>query len=442
MSLTTFRNHWEHPTGILSVLLLVRGDVIQKALAQLAGGPYYITPVAFSFGWVSYAVTTLLSALGEGKLMPDVDCSSIAVNAREASRRTNGSWVLGRLLRDWEMRAEYGYKDAALVVTVFQFVGNDQHQRCLLARSRGSDVERDRRRGSEQRKRQQGVPTLDRIWFAGFGVILTQCVIAVIAMCTTGSWLTLTVTVGGTILALAGGALPQWRHEKWNCRKSDPAGEHGTKSAKTVVLTRGNGHRHVIIIVDSDRLGIDLEDLAAGRVDRSQSTLPAVLILAILWVGLLLLAGNSTDNSWFLVAIGSLGMAQNVVTAAYPRHAGALGIHLGRPDFILPDPPSKDHEGKEKCNKVFQVIKKTERRMYEAYGTPRVGMSLLSIFFPAGLRPHEVQWQEEQEQKYKEADQGNNTADENKAAIAMLDDFPTNLTTSKRHLKDERRRSS
>jgi hypothetical protein len=44
-----FRDVWSSPAGYAStILLLIGGDVVLRALAQLAGGR--ITPVAFSFG--------------------------------------------------------------------------------------------------------------------------------------------------------------------------------------------------------------------------------------------------------------------------------------------------------------------------------------------------------------------------------------------------------
>lgn len=43
-----FKAQWKHPSDVFSVLLLVGGDVVAAATAQLAGG--WITPVAFSFG--------------------------------------------------------------------------------------------------------------------------------------------------------------------------------------------------------------------------------------------------------------------------------------------------------------------------------------------------------------------------------------------------------
>jgi hypothetical protein len=47
----SFRNEWKSPSNYaFTILLLLGGDVVARALAQLAGGK--LTPVAFSFGTV------------------------------------------------------------------------------------------------------------------------------------------------------------------------------------------------------------------------------------------------------------------------------------------------------------------------------------------------------------------------------------------------------
>lgn len=43
-----FLTQWTQPGDVFSVLLILGGDVVARALAQLAGG--WLTPVAFSFG--------------------------------------------------------------------------------------------------------------------------------------------------------------------------------------------------------------------------------------------------------------------------------------------------------------------------------------------------------------------------------------------------------
>lgn len=53
---------WKNPRDILSVLLLLGPEIVQHAVAQLAGR--IVTPVAFSFGWVAYSSILLLSSVG------------------------------------------------------------------------------------------------------------------------------------------------------------------------------------------------------------------------------------------------------------------------------------------------------------------------------------------------------------------------------------------
>src|SRR5271169_122998 len=64
------RTQWTNPGDIFTLLLLIGGDIVQKALAQLVGvrislskkGDGFgipLTPVAFSFGWAAYAFASL-----------------------------------------------------------------------------------------------------------------------------------------------------------------------------------------------------------------------------------------------------------------------------------------------------------------------------------------------------------------------------------------------
>ena len=61
-TLQQLAEQFRNPSDILSVLLLLGPDVIRAALAQMSGSKF--VPVAFSFGWVAYAVSALLSAFG------------------------------------------------------------------------------------------------------------------------------------------------------------------------------------------------------------------------------------------------------------------------------------------------------------------------------------------------------------------------------------------
>lgn len=48
-----FAAQWVNPGDIFSVLLILGPEIVEQAVAQLAGRS--INPVAFSFGWVSYS---------------------------------------------------------------------------------------------------------------------------------------------------------------------------------------------------------------------------------------------------------------------------------------------------------------------------------------------------------------------------------------------------
>lgn len=83
------KSQWQNPGDIFSLLLLVGGDVVQKAVAQLVGVRFrvmqrsaaiYLTPVVFSFGWVAYAFTSLAAALGDHGLMPAPDTETQVIN--------------------------------------------------------------------------------------------------------------------------------------------------------------------------------------------------------------------------------------------------------------------------------------------------------------------------------------------------------------------------
>ncbi|RAR13020.1 hypothetical protein DDE83_003686 [Stemphylium lycopersici] len=279
---------WSNPSDTLSVLLLLGADVVQRAVAEQSGRS--ITPVAFSFGWVAYATGALLSAFGDGRLMPDSDINNtLVISAVTGHQRTSKNWVLGRLLRDFdddndaemeneEAHASTGTTDPdtdkvkraseppavaweALRVSVYEF---DKQPPCL-----------------------HGVPAVDWVWLSGFGIILVQLVIAIIPWISGGSWAAFLTTASGNILALIGGSLPQWKAEKWACPKNGGA---------TVAITQGNGSRHVVVIKGERGYGLDLEVHANIEVFPTDKTCSALGYLAV------------SKTSWRREFIGTLAL--------------------------------------------------------------------------------------------------------------------------------------
>ncbi|KAL0564947.1 hypothetical protein V5O48_017089 [Marasmius crinis-equi] len=349
---STFASTWQNPSDTLSILLIIGGDIVLQALAQLTGRA--VAPVAFSFGWVAYSFYTLKSVAGDGRLLPPPDYPVKVVNASNGYRRDNKSWVLGRLFRDFERELP---DDVGLSVTVFEAV-------------KGKDGE------------VAGVPSIDWCWISGFIVIAIQFGIAAIPCGLHRNWGILLVTAGGTVLSLVTGMLPQWGAEKWACRKH---------SKKVIGLTGGNGSRHVMVIISKGH-GLDLEDLAAAgspRLNRRGTaaesatvgglalsfwvTRFACLALALLWIVFLITVTALEEDAWYLLAVGGIGMVQNVIVAGAKRDAGTSGIHLEEIE-------------------VFRQFKVMDTLMDLEDAYKHVGKSLLSEFFPDGLRTAEQDW--------------------------------------------------
>ncbi|KAF2501714.1 hypothetical protein BU16DRAFT_500996 [Lophium mytilinum] len=368
-----FKAQWASPSNYaFTVLLLLGGDVVSRALAQLAGGR--ITPVAFSFGWVSYATSAINSAIGENKLMPGADTPCTVINAANGQSRGNGSWVLGRAMRDFEywMGNPVREKVKELKNGKWQY---DKDQ----AASKGLDpshVEFPAHAGlvvsfwkfDPDKKHQFQKPGRDLLFWSGIVVAIIQIGVSAIPLGIYGNWGVFLVTVSAIILCLLTGCQRQWRREKWACRQIEP----GKK--RTYIMTRGNGAQHVIV-VECDGCGLNLEDLCTGfdNLDSpaiSKTTRFGMVILGVLWVILLITSSALTDQSWFLIAVGGIGMLQNMFVAGWSRKPEALGLPL-KYTTVIGSP------------KVVAAIIESERAF------PTVGRALVGTFFPGGLFPSE-----------------------------------------------------
>ena len=209
-------------------------------------------------------------------------------------------------------------------------------------------------------------PAPDWIWYLGAATIVLQLGIAVVPYALYADWGILLITLCGTALAFCHGALPQWRLEKWKGRKNPK---------KIVSITRGNGSENVMVVL-GNRNGIDLEDLAGARVPELPHTRFFAAILAVAWLVLLITVAGFKIDSWYLLGIGLVGMAQNVVAAGATRSMSAHGIPL---EFI------------EKIQ--YEKVMKTLQELEDKY--PSVGASLLPVFFPGKLREDEQKWWDE-----------------------------------------------
>jgi hypothetical protein len=301
-----------------------------------------------------------MSVVGDNQLMPDApDCPSIVVNCRNAYTRTNHSWILGRILRDHEASHEVDITKESIRIDIFTLTGND------------------------------GRPDIDPKWICSWVVIVVQHILAAIPWILYGDWTTLMVTFCGTIGALATGMLPQWNEEKWASRKID--------SDKIVALTRGNGHHHVMLFINEGKFPAwDIEALAGGAGRSRSETRFVCVLLAVWWTLLLITVSGLHANTWFLLGVGGIGMLQNVYLAGASRTAGAFNIHVKRyadcPVIIgyrrskpLDTPLAEllSSEGQfeplDKIGGVMGALMALEQRF------PKVGSSLVTVFFPGSL---------------------------------------------------------
>ena len=298
-------NQWANPGDILSLLLLIGGNIIQQAIAQLIGHnvrlpcmgtrSLSIAPVAFSFGWAAYAFSNLLAVIGDMRLMPTNDSPAILVNCSNGFARETRSWVLGRLLRDHESRHD------------------------VDGRSKSDGGRAESIRIDVFNLHPVSTPERDLVWWLGWLVILAQIGIAILPWGLYGDWGILLVTLCGTYLAATTCAMPQWQQEKWAGRK--------LRRDKVTCLTRGNGYPHIMVFIG--RQGSwDLEHLATGIAIPRAETRWESLVLAILWICLLISVSGLRKHTWFLIAIGGIGMLQNVLAAGISREPSASNFHV------------------------------------------------------------------------------------------------------------------
>jgi hypothetical protein len=391
------RTQFSNPSDILSLLLIVGSDIVQKALAQFVGvRPFKwapdisLTPVAFSFGWVAYAFMSLMSVAGDERLMPDTpDCPSILINCENAYIRTNNSWVLGRILRDYEdkllKKANYSMRIDIFTATQVKDIRS----------------------------------SIDYKWIFGWLVILVQQVIAFIPWILYGDWAIFMVTAAGTIFALIYGSLPQWSAEKWSTREI----RDGKK--KIVCLTRGNGHRHALVLICKGPMW-DLEAMASAVPSERRGTRSISLILTIGWTLLLITVSGLKQNTWFLIGVGGMGMLQNYFAAGRPRTPAAFGFHLEpynpvetiigyrenpKDKAIDADNSDEEEDAPNDQNTPSVVMTRLPHNVREGPGVmgalmaledemKGAGAALATVFFPGGIKYEPERYRFNREKKY------------------------------------------
>lgn len=307
--------------------------------------------------------------------MPAADYPCKVINGRNGFVRDNSSWIIGRIVRDFETWMDRGQPEPYVRNCVENLINDQWEKEKAKAIANADGVasialpERPRKVGLcvsiyKAKDPMPGYPGYDRPYMTGLFIGIVQLGLAAIPCGLFGDWGILLVTAAGIVLSFVSGALPQWAEEKWACQRG---------TTKTIVLTRGNGSQHAIAII-GDGKGLDLEDLAA--VDStslsSRQTRFATIVLAILWILLLITAAGIQRNTWFLLAVGGVGILQNIYAAGINRSPEAFGVPL---EFVevIGEP------------KVMSTLFEVEERY------PRLGRSMLSTFFPGDLHQEEIE---------------------------------------------------
>ncbi|KAJ5767328.1 uncharacterized protein N7511_004944 [Penicillium nucicola] len=410
---SSFREQWVNPSDLFSILLIIGGDVIRLALAAVTGG--HIAPVTFSFGWVSYAISALLTVLSEDRLMPPCPDSSLRViNLGSGYTRFNRSWTLGRVFQNYEfwMPVEVKerlqshpvlYKDEEACVADTdmpkkatatteipfnsrKFVSPHQARLCVGVYEWALN-------GNHRVAK----PHADWVYWLGIAVTVVQLGVSAIPFGLYRDWSIFLVTVAGTILAYASGALPQWRKEKWACRTLE--------KRKDIALTLGNGTQHVIVVLGANG-GLDLEDMAGGQLSHDENegwtrrgrlmqlmspgntTRLMTFLLAVLWLLLLLSSTGIKQHSWYLLAVGGIGMLQNLITAGAPRKPAMLGVPL---QLAMRLDTRNEANATPMVFAEFKVMHTLMKLELEIKGA---GRALLPEYFPGGgsLQSWEEEW--------------------------------------------------
>lgn len=301
----------------------------------------------------------------------------MVINGRTGYARQNCSWIIGRIVRDFDSWMDEGLPNKPIRSRLHAMLD----QRWQIDQERARSIESDPEKVTRPLRTglcvsiysadhaNPGYPGYDIVYRIGFATSILQLGIAAIPCGLYGDWGIILITGSGVFLSFAMGCIPQWSREKWACRLN---------SKKTVILTTGNGSQHAIVIM-GDGKGLDLEDLATGPstadIFISSWTRFAIILLAALWILLLITAAGIRENTWFLLAIGGIGSLQNIFVAGRRRSPKAFGVPL-------------------KFKRVMGELKVMDTLLAVEEAYPGLGKSMRPTFFPGELRQEEeAQWQ-------------------------------------------------
>lgn len=314
----------------------------------------------------------MLASIGRASRPPSPKIASNIIDLRSGWTISNESWLLGQVVGYYDL-----WKPAEVDVAVRNANPSRDEEESFHSQEPKFALCIAVYKWSFEGGRQPGIPWRDWVWWSGPIVTIIQLGISAIPFALYRYWSVFLITVCGTILSYALSILPT----RLQLSRRIPH--------RSVALTEGNGSRHVIVIL-GDTDGLDLFDLARNYVPNPASIKIFKFILGVLWIALLITRTGIKTYTWFLLAVGGVGMAQNLFLAAMPRHPDALGIPLQLATKWMVksgrEQPDSENPMVFANRRVMQTLMEFELE-FKHYGK-----SLLPVYFPGGLTRH---WEEE-----------------------------------------------
>lgn len=138
------------------------------------------------------------------------DCQCKVINGKVGTVISNSSWILGRIVRDFE-----SWNDVATKQKTAHILDN----RWAELKKQNSNAKRPRRAGlvvsiyRPSTTLEAGVARQDMVYWSGIATMLLQLGVAAIPCGISKNWGILLITAAGTTLSLLTGLLPQWKGE-------------------------------------------------------------------------------------------------------------------------------------------------------------------------------------------------------------------------------------
>lgn len=371
-------------TSIIPTLFVLGDDAVRKALAQFASNQYEIPkehgiPALFGFGWLSYALSSLLPIFNsQMKMSPEPEIRNIQVmNIMSGYARDNSSCVLSRLFRDLEKQSAFKSVHG-LSVTILDAVDTPKNPKPTAIAKLGTLLSKnhaiERATAVLQLLGALNFRFSDNIPLSEDHVVERtntgfQFWIALIPWFLDGNISVVGITLAGQTLASSTNQLLISMKEKFAARKKD---------GDMYALMRGKGHRHVFIVRNKTPNALDLEDLAsssAPEYDWFENALEgwAVIVLAFGWFVLFLVASSLRTGIPYLLAIMTVGHLFNMHTGSLPRRAEIADCIFKEKEVFA-------------GSEVMDVLKDLEVK-HEG-----MGQALLKNFFPGPLCLEEELW--------------------------------------------------